>query len=239
MTTIVVATGSERESEDYIQPLIKRGADIRIALPADLPQVKDSLAGAGGLLLTGGADIDPNYYGESISPESGTRPQSGRDEFELQLLHNALDLNMPVFAICRGMQLLNVAFGGALIQDIPGHKTHEPASNAVKPVFHQAYVSPGSKLGAILGVGMFYKVNSYHHQGLKEPQKASRLLGSAYHPDDGIIEGLESPEHSWVIGVQSHPEYEDQLPKCFANLWEGFLQWSGRFEESGHLYASS
>lgn len=239
MTTIVVAAGSKRESEGYIQSLTRRGADVRLALPADLPRVDNFLSGAGGLLLTGGADIDPKYYGEGISPEAGTRPQPGRDAFELQLLNNALELDMPIFAICRGMQLLNVAFGGSLIQDLQGHRIQEPLNKVPGPSFHQAYVSPGSKLGAILGVGMFYKVNSYHHQGLKEPQKAPRLLGSAYHPDDGIIEGLESPEHSWVIGVQAHPEYEDQLPKCFTNLWEGFLQWSSRFEESGSLYAGS
>jgi putative glutamine amidotransferase len=233
MPTVVLAAGSKGESKLYVESLERRGATVRVMLPDDWDGTTEALDGAGGLVLTGGADVDPTSYDQEIDPSAGTHTQPGRDEMELPLLQKALDLDMPVFAICRGMQLLNVAFGGSLVQDFPDHRVPREPGGPMVPAYHQVYVSPGSKLGSVLGAGMFYKVNSYHHQGVKEPQRSPRLLASAYHPDDGVIEGLESPEHSWVIGIQAHPEYEDQVAKSFLNLWDGFLQWAGSFEERG------
>ena len=118
--------------------------------------------------------------------------------------------------ICRGMQLLNVVFGGRLIQHLPGHRTEDDSG---KSAYHRIYISPGSKLAATLGSGGFVQVNSRHHQGVSEPQKAPSLMASAYSLEDGLIEALESPAHDWVIGVQWHNENEEELPKTFGNLF--------------------
>ena len=146
-----------------------------------------------------------------------------RDRWELALLNAALERDMPVLAICRGMQLLNVAFGGRIIQDLPGHRTESP-NGRWESTRHQLYISPGSKLAAILGAGGFVSVNSLHHQGVGEPQKAAALMASAYSVEDGLIEALESPSHGWVVGVQWHNEIEKEVPKNFGNLFQSLIE---------------
>ena len=175
--------------------------------------------GVSGLFLTGGPDIEPARYGEPPDPLASMEVSEELDALEFGLVRRALTVDMPVLAICRGMQLMNVAFGGKLLRDIPGHGSDDEAGYRR----HSIYLSPGCKLAAILGMGGFFKVNTSHHQGLKETQKSPRLLASAYSLEDAIIEGLESPEHSWVIGVQCHPERQDEVPKVFANLFEAFI----------------
>ena len=202
--------------------ITRRGGEVRVLTPRDRGGLAEALEGVGGLLLTGGVDIHPKRYGQEIDPSAGVKTSPARDEAEFSLLREALDRDMPVLGICRGMQLLNVAFGGSLLQDITGHRLPDGER-------HPLFVSPGSKLGAIVGAGTHHRANSHHHQGLKEPQKASALLASAYMVGDGVIEGLESPAHSWVIGVQCHPEREDEVPRSFLNLFGNFLDWVGRF----------
>ena len=181
----------------------------------------DWLEGAGGLYLCGGIDIHPSVYGMEPEPGVDLEVCPELDSLELELLKAALERDMPVLGICRGMQLLNVAFGGFLLQNTPGHRASGDEEE-VPSLKHTVYLSPGSKLAAILGTGGFFRVNSIHHQGLKEAQKAPGLLASAYSLEDGLIEGLESPEHSWVVGVQFHPERTDEVPKAFNNLFESF-----------------
>ena len=171
----------------------------------------------------GGPDIDPGMYGESSDPGAELQVSRGLDTLEMGVLRCALERDMPVLAICRGMQLLNVAFGGKLLQDLPGHRV-ELKEGRWASAPHHIYLSPGSKLAAILGIGGFFRVNSLHHQGLREPQKSPRLLASAYSLEDAVIEGLESPEHSWVVGVQCHPERQDEVPPVFKNLFLSFVE---------------
>ena len=142
---------------------------------------------------------------------------------ELGLLGFALKRDMPVLGVCRGMQLLNLFFGGGLPRDVPGHGP-ELRDGRWEAVQHSIYLSPGSKLAAMLGMGGFFQVNSLHREGLREAQKSPRLLASAYSLEDGIIEGLESPEHSWAVGVQCQPERQGEVPKAFANLFVSFLE---------------
>ena len=181
------------------------------------------MAGVSGLLLTGGGDIDPALYGEE--PNGAMGISQDRDEMEMALFRYAVQEDMPTLGICRGMQLINVAMGGRLIQDLPGHTLPEFES-----AVHQVYVSPGSRLGAIIGAGAVYRTNSRHHQGLKEAQRAPCLMASAYHPEDGIVEALESPEHPWLVGVQCHPEREDEVPKSFRKLFDWLAGWAERYE---------
>jgi len=85
------------------------------------------------------------------------------------------------------------------------------------------YLAPGAKAAAVIGSAGFFRVNSLHHQGLREAQRSPQLMSIAYSVDDGLIEGLESPQHSWVIGLQCHPERQDEVPRSFSNLFAAFL----------------
>ena len=198
--------------------------EIRLITSKDVQRLpEDLLAGIGGLLLGSSPDVDPASYGEPLELDADLKLCPELDHLELGLLRWALDKDMPVLAVGRGLQLLNVAFGGKLIQDVPGHHCELKDAKWV-PARHSIYLSPGSKVAAILGTGGFFQVNSLHRQGLREAQKAPELLASAYSLDDGIIEGLESPEHSWVIAVQFRPERQDEVPRAFRNLFTAFCE---------------
>ena len=230
MPVISVTSDGLRNARRYIQVIESLGLVARLITPetgslSSVPQLMDD---AGALLLTGGPDIDPSYYGESPRPGAGVEVNPGLDDLEFRVLDYALERDMPVLAICRGMQLLNVAFGGKLIQDLPDHKS-ERKDGRWTPRSHLIYLAPGSKAAAVIGSAGFFKVNSLHHQGLKEAQRAPRLMATAFSVDDGLVEGLESPEHSWVIGVQCHPERQDEVPRSFANLFMGLGQRSEAF----------
>ena len=223
MTIVAITSSNERNARRYIQALAGHVPTQTITPQDPCPPPDRLMAGVGGLLLTGGPDIDPSIYGASPDSEVGLEHSRELDILEFGLLQYALGHDMPVLAICRGMQLLNVAFGGKLLQDIPGHKV-ERVDGRWASAHHSIYLSPGSKLAAILGRGGFFRINSLHHQGLREAQRSPRLLASAYSLEDAIIEGLESPEHSWVVGVQCHPERQDEVPKIFANLFQAFAE---------------
>ena len=220
---ILVASTSGRDARPYRESLERRGAQVRLALPDLVIPSGDPLNGATGLLLTGGEDVDPHIYGESPDPAAGLETNRLRDDMELVLLGHAMARDLPVLAICRGMQLLNVAFGGKLVQDLPNHKA-KVENGTSEVAYHQIYLSPGTKLAAIMGSGGFLNVNSLHHQGLREAHKSSALLASAYSMGDGLIEGLESPAHDWVLGVQCHPEREAEVPKSFGRLFQAFVE---------------
>lgn len=226
MSLIGVTASSEKTAQRYCDSIRRRGGDVSMFLPDRVPPPA-ILDQVDGLLLTGGEDVDPARYGQAPDPTAGLELAPARDALDFALLQGALERDMPVLAICRGMQVLNVAFGGTLVQDLPGHRAERKDGDWVS-AHHQVYVSPGSKLGAIIGAGAFYRVNSRHHQGLREAQKAPRLLASAYAVQDGLIEALESPAHAWVVGVQCHPEREDEVPRGFLNLFDGFLEWAAR-----------
>ena len=238
MVIVAVTTSSVRNARRYVSVMESAGAEVRLLMPNDHTGVatEELMNDVGGLLLSGGPDIDPAQYGEEPDPNAGLELRRPLDDLELRVLEYVLDRDMPVLAICRGMQLLNVSFGGKLIQDLPDHKALKisgkliqdlPDHKALKingeweSASHQIYIAPGAKAAAVIGMAGFFKVNSLHHQGLKEAQRAPRLMTTAYEVEDGLIEGLESPEHSWVIGLQCHPERQDEVPKLFGNLFLG------------------
>ena len=215
---IVVTATDEASARPYQDAVERRGGRVRLALPGAAPE--ELIMGATALMLTGGEDVDPALYSQAPDPNAKLELNRPRDDLEMLLLGQALERDLPVLAICRGMQLLNVAFGGTLLQEIPGHRETESG----EPAHHLVYLSPGCKLAAILGSGGFMRLNSLHRQGLREAQKAPRLLATAYSVDDGIIEGLESPAHDWVIGLQFRPEREKEVPRSFDRLFQAFVE---------------
>ena len=222
MAIVAITSSGTKNARLYVEVMESAGAAVRVLIPDDHADVatEELMRDAGGLLLTGGPDVDPALYGEEPDQEAGLELDRALDDLELRILEYALDRDMPVLAICRGMQLLNVAFGGKLIQDLPNHKS-EKIDGTWEPASHTIYIAPGAKAAPVIGMAGFFKVNSLHHQGLKEAQRAPRLMTIAYDVEDGLIEGLESPEHSWVIGLQCHPERQDEVPKMFDNLFIG------------------
>ena len=227
MTSVITTSADPRNARRYVQVMETLGVEMRLATPDEdgLKATEELMDGVGGILLPGGPDVDPALYGESPDPTAGLELDRRLDDLDLRLLECALARDMPVLAICRGMQLLNVALGGRLIQDLPDHRaeyTAEHSNGSWVSKKHTIFLSPGSKAAAIIGVAGFFQVNSRHHQGLREAQRSQRLMTTAYAVEDGIIEGLESPEHSWVVGLQCHPERQDEVPRQFANLFAAF-----------------
>jgi putative glutamine amidotransferase len=184
--------------ENYWRRLREAGLEV---LDHSTPGLK--LGGAQGLVLTGGIDVDPGLYGEAPHPEVDNTNRD-RDEFELTLLNEALDRDLPVLAICRGHQLLNVAMGGSLLQHIES-RAHEDIE--LVSAHHDATLLPGTKLHAIYANERLH-VNSRHHQAVT-PERVAKGLRPSATTVDGLVEGLESDAHTWVVGVQWHPERPD------------------------------
>jgi putative glutamine amidotransferase len=168
---------------------------------------KPSLDNAAGLLLMGGSDVNPDLYGEERDPET-EEPDDDRDAIELWLLADALSRNLPILAICRGMQLLNVAHGGTLIQHLQPVEKHQVRSADKSLPVHPIKIVPGTILSRIAGARL--DTNSRHHQAVGKV--GGGLLVSA-RSDDGVIEAIERPDKPFVVGVQWHPEDQpDHLP---------------------------
>ena len=225
MAIVAITSSDHKNARRYIEVMKSAGAAVRVVIPDEHSDVAtvEVMRDVGGLLLCGGPDIDPTLYGEEPDASAGLTLNQPLDDLESRVLEYALERDMPVLAICRGMQLLNVLFGGKLIQDLPGHKARK-VDKKWESASHTIYLAPGAKAAPVIGMAGFFKVNSLHHQGLKEAQRAPRLMTTAYEVEDGLIEGLESPEHSWVIGLQCHPERQDEVPKMFDNLFLGLQE---------------
>ena len=185
-----------------IRAIEEAGGSVRVNGPA-VP-ANEALDGVGGLLLA--------------NSHSGTAGN---------LLEAALKLDMPVLATGGGMHALNRHFGGGEPLPAAAHYLDDEAEGQR----HQIYLSPGSKMAAIIGSAGMFRVNSRHRHGIREPQRAERLMTIAYQLDDGVIEGLESKEHSWVIGVQFQPERGDEVPASFNNLFLGLVERAQEFIE--------
>ena len=233
MSIVAITSSSAGNARRYVEVMESAGAEVRVLLPEahEHRPTPDLMRDVGGLLLCGGPDVDPARYGQQPDPNAGLQLMPALDELELRVLDYALVRDMPVLAICRGMQLLNVAFGGGLVQDLPGHRG-EQTEGRYESGYHQIFVAPGAKAAAVIGMAGIFRVNSRHHQGLTEAQRAPRLMTTAYSVEDGLVEGLESPEHSWVIGLQCHPERLEEVPRLFSNLFAGLHERAERFAAS-------
>ncbi|MFI5907283.1 gamma-glutamyl-gamma-aminobutyrate hydrolase family protein [Dactylosporangium sp. NPDC051541] len=188
--------------EAYVRMVRAAGARAVVIPPDYLGGPEDAAAlieRLDGLVLAGGADIDPARYGAEAHPSTVTRPE--RDAGELAVLHAALTADLPVLGVCRGAELLAVAYGGSLIQHLPdvlGNARHQPASGVYG--VHPARFAAGSCAERIFGPAD--EVNSYHHQAIGSPGDLT-VTGWA---DDEVIEAVEDPAHRFVLGVQWHPE---------------------------------
>lgn len=194
----------------YVHAVHGSGGRAILITPDD-PDV-DVLDGLDGMVFTGGSDVDPSLYGERPHPTTVVKPE--RDAAEMMLLRAALDADLPLLAICRGMQLMAVAYGGRLHQHLPdvlGHDNHRPTSGPKFGV-HLVDTKPGSLAHAVLGDGI--TVNSFHHQGVADPGK---LEPTGWCPEDGVVEVVEDPDRAFAIGVQWHPEDTNDF-RLFAAL---------------------
>ena len=221
----VIAIAQNRRMSDYLESVRRAGGEpLEVAAGGESPE--HILARVDGVMLTGGGDVDPMLYGEA--PHATFQAaEADRDQFEIALTRAAIAANIPFFAICRGMQLANVAMGGTLIQDIPSevpgaleHSVPEPRAH----VAHEVWVAKGSRLSALLADhmedGETCHVNSRHHQSVATAAPGFEVTATS---PDGVIEAMEKTGTAFCIGVQWHPENFWRTGE-FRSLFEGFVQ---------------
>jgi gamma-glutamyl-gamma-aminobutyrate hydrolase PuuD len=202
----------------YVRAIEHAGGRPLVVPPIE-EGLDETLDALDGLIFSGGGDLDPSIYNAEPHPQTDD-PRPARDAAELQMLKAALDRDMPVLAICRGSQVLNVARGGDLVQHLPeevGHDRHRHEPGAFSD--HEVKLAADSKLGALLGEHA--PVKSHHHQGYGQIGNGLREVAWA---EDGVIEGLEDPSKRFALGVLWHPEEGEDFA-----LFKGLVEEAGRY----------
>ncbi|MGW4097975.1 gamma-glutamyl-gamma-aminobutyrate hydrolase family protein [Mycobacterium sp. NPDC004974] len=194
-------------AQTYLDAVECSGGQSLVLVPslnADAGRVLDVLDG---VLLAGGTDIEPEYYGAGAT-ERMEETNSIRDEFELRIAAAALERDIPVLGICRGLQILNVATGGTLHQHLldVGFAEHRPAPGRLDQATHHAIEVAVDSLLGHAGLAGVSEVNSHHHQGVAEVGGGGRITARSI--PDGVIESIEWPDRHFALGVQWHPEYQ-------------------------------
>jgi putative glutamine amidotransferase len=174
-----------------------------------------------GLMLMGGSDVNPIRYGEQRRAETD-EPDDLRDELELALIAEALHRDLPVLAICRGLQILNVQHGGTLLQHLEPVERHRIRTKDLSLPAHSIDIEPGTALSQVAHEHRQWDVNSRHHQAAARVGAGLRV--SARHPDDGVIEALERPDKRFVVAVQWHPENQSAVSEEQARLFRAFAR---------------
>jgi putative glutamine amidotransferase len=202
-----IAVAPCRKMPDYLASVRAVGGD-----PWELDPRADAadivVRSCAGLVLPGGVDVDPARYGETRHP-TVTDVDVARDDYEIALVRAALAADLPIFAICRGLQVMNVAAGGSLVQDLPsqvGQAVPHQVADPKDAIAHDVSLGPGSRLEQLMGhaaVGGRLPVNSRHHQAVGRVAVGFVVTSRAA---DGVIEGLERPDARFCVGVQWHPE---------------------------------
>jgi putative glutamine amidotransferase len=222
----VIGIAACRKLEDYRQSILHVGGEPR-TLDSSMP-IEQALTGIDGLMLTGGGDVAPSRYGEAAH-ETVEEAEPGRDEFEIALTLAARARNLPILAICRGVQVLNVACGGTLVQDIPSQIAGALAHSLPVPqhqpyeLAHEVWVDKDSLLAKLMRdrlVDEALEVNSRHHQAVKAVARGFVITATA---PDGVVEAIEDPKALFCLGVQWHPENFFRTGE-FRALFEGFLE---------------
>jgi putative glutamine amidotransferase len=213
-----------RVNEAYTSALSSVGLVPLVLPPIDPSVAVTALGDVAGLVITGGEDVDPERFGEAPHPATG-KPHAGRDAYELALAKAAFERRVPTFAICRGVQVMNVALGGTLVQDIasqrPSDVEHDLSSRRTERV-HAVEIEPDSELARVVGA-MRITANSSHHQSVDRVANDLRVTARS---DDGIVEAVEPREPGWwMLGVQWHPEELVGTPEDWdRRLFEAFAR---------------
>lgn len=216
-------------SQQYVRVLVQSGAVPWIIplLTGDRETLRAIYDRLDGIFLPGGVDLDPACYQEEAGAQCG-RTDRDRDEIELQLTRWAMEDGKPLLAVCRGVQVMNVAAGGTVYQDlaadVPGSLKHDyfPGQGPYTRdmLVHDVRIPPDTRLGRLLQTPTL-RVNSMHHQGIK--RVAEGLRANAYAPD-GLVEGLESPNGHFLLGVQWHPESLAENDPVMRRLFAAFIE---------------
>jgi putative glutamine amidotransferase len=218
---------SVRKNDLYAEAIRLHGGDpilVHATTPRD--DCDAAFAAMDGLLLAGGADLDPTRYGQPNQGSHDLEPE--RDELEADAWRVAAERATPVFGICRGFQVINVLMGGRLLQDVAGHSG--PAWGDGPALRHPLRLAAGSRLARILSPtnagGGVLAVNSYHHQAVRRQDLAEALVAAGWSPSPvgDIVEAIESRDQGrLLIGVQCHPERTESTPAAFDRLWRVFV----------------
>ena len=219
MKRVITVRGTDMElhqTEPYEHALRAAGIEPLVLSPAEAEKTE----GFDGLVLMGGSDVNPSRYGEAAHAMTQP-PDDPRDEVESLLISEALERDVPLLAICRGLQVLNVALGGSLIQHLDDSLGHRVRDRDRSHPVHEAEVVPGMKLAEILGEPLTVAVNSRHHQAVRRVAEGLAISARAA---DGTIEGLESPNKRFVVAVQWHPENQAVADERQARLFRAFAQ---------------
>jgi putative glutamine amidotransferase len=228
---------TRRKNELYADGVRRHGGEPVLLSTATPEAERDGLIGEmTGLLLTGGADIDPALYREP--PAGATDVDSARDGLEQVAWREAEQRSVPVFGICRGLQAINVFCGGGLLQDVPGHAGTPYGAGPAHT--HSLEIDPDSRLARALAEGapdglattdeddatIELTVNTFHHQAVDHARLAPglRAVGWAASEAGRLVEALESRDGRWLVAVQCHPERTDSTPEEFEGLWEAFVR---------------
>lgn len=209
-------------NHDYLNA-IRHFGGMPLVIPAEAEEAEQNylLSQCDGLVLTGGDDIDPTLFGETILNETVvTAPV--RDAGEPRLIRMAQELDLPILGICRGIQILNVYFGGSLYQDIPAQLDTAVRHSMEKPYIrtcHDCLVEPGTPLAAWTGREVI-QVNSHHHQSVKAVAPCLALMGAC---SDGVVEALYKPDAKFLCAVQWHPEKIWPIEESSAKIFEAFI----------------
>jgi putative glutamine amidotransferase len=223
-TEVTTATFGAWEEESALVPTdyvraVERAGGRPLLVPPSQEGLEETLAVLDGIIFSGGSDLDPATYGHDPHPETKGIVEE-RDRGELALLHAALSRDMPVLAVCRGSQVLNVALGGDLVQHLPdvvGHDEHKHTPGEYAD--HDVTLEAGTRLEALLGDHA--PVKSHHHQGFG---RLGSGLREAAHAEDGTVEALEDPSRRFALGVLWHPEAGEDL-----RLFEAFVEEARRY----------
>jgi putative glutamine amidotransferase len=208
--------------QDYVRSVEKAGGLPLVLCPGQPADAREFLDHVDALLLSGGSDVDPALYARPPHQKLGLVIRE-RDDFELALCREALRRDLPLFAICRGHQVLNVATGGTLLQDLPSDlgsmEDHDPRGERWRDA-HEVVIEPGTRLFEILGQETV-SVNSFHHQAVDDLGRGLRV--SARSAGARVVEAVEMPDRHFVLGVQWHPEAYWDRPSGFRALFEALV----------------